>query len=44
MRHSGRANVLFADGHVEAMDLAEMKKLPHNPITDAFAAQGRSLQ
>ncbi len=36
LRHSGRANILFADGHVKGMTLEETIQLPINPIHHAY--------
>lgn len=35
-RHEGRANVLFADGHVRSLTPEEFKKLNINPISNGF--------
>lgn len=32
LRHMGKANLLFADGHVESLDKERLAKLPYNPI------------
>jgi prepilin-type processing-associated H-X9-DG protein/prepilin-type N-terminal cleavage/methylation domain-containing protein len=36
LRHNGRANVLFADGHVELADGKSLKELTYNPLTAGF--------
>lgn len=36
LRHNGRANMLFADGHVEAVDLHRTRDLPIHPINHAY--------
>lgn len=38
LRHAGRANFLFADGHIEALDLHGMRNLPFHPLHNAFSA------
>lgn len=35
-RHSGAANVLFLDGHVEAMKPKQIEDLPYNPLKAGF--------
>lgn len=35
-RHGGKANVLFADGHIESLTPEQFKELPYNPISDGF--------
>jgi len=40
LRHSGRANLLFADGHVEAADARRLKELPYNPFSRGFDERG----
>lgn len=36
LRHGGKANVLFADGHVELMSKEQLKELRYNPIRFGF--------
>lgn len=36
LRHGGKANMLFADGHVAAVDLENTKDFLINPLTSAF--------
>ncbi|MBE2204966.1 MAG: hypothetical protein IAE94_11580 [Chthoniobacterales bacterium] len=36
LRHNGKANMLFADGHVSAVDLSQTAKFPINPLKNAF--------
>lgn len=44
LRHTGRANVLFADGHIKSVDLDFMKSLAVNPLVEAFDAQGKVVK
>lgn len=39
LRHQGRANVLFADGHVESMTAQDLSALPFNPLPAAYDAE-----
>lgn len=43
LRHSGRANILFADGHVKGMTLEETIQLPINPIHHAYDEEIRKV-
>lgn len=36
LRHGGKANILFADGHVEALGGKRLASLPYNPIRYFF--------
>ncbi len=36
LRHQKRGNLLFADGHVEALGLNDIAKLPYNPLPNAY--------
>ena len=36
LRHNSKANMLFADGHVSAVDLSQTAKFPINPLKNAF--------
>jgi len=43
LRHRDRANLLFADGHVQAMGARELAQLPVNPLFRGFNRQGRII-
>lgn len=43
LRHQGRANTLFADGHVRGMDLNETKNYSIYPLVNAFDEKGRGV-
>lgn len=42
LRHQGRANTLFADGHVHGVDLNETKNYSIHPLSNAFE-KGRGV-
>ncbi len=42
-RHRGRANVLFADGHVAPMRYEEMKANHYNPVLNAYDGSGNAI-
>lgn len=44
LRHNGRANGLFADGHVEAMEGERMKNLPYTRVRAGFTDGGIRIQ
>lgn len=43
LRHHDKANMLFADGHVEAVGLKDTKDFAINPIRVAFDLEGKEI-